>query len=175
MKQILFWGILTCCYSVQAQSLPDNQEAHYDFWVGQWSATWSEGEGLSGKGTNTITKTLDGKVIHEDFKILEGKSRGFKGTSISVFSPQLKQWKQAWADNQGGFIEFTGQIDGNKRIFQTAPKKSPSGGIVTQRMVFYDITMDTFTWDWEASNDEGKTWTLNWRIYYKRLPKATGE
>ena len=38
-----------------------------------------------------------------------------------------------------------------------------------QRMVFYNISKDKFDWNWESSKDNGKTWTLNWKLNYTRL------
>jgi hypothetical protein len=35
-------------------------------------------------------------------------------------------------------------------------------------MVFYDIKKDSFTWDWEGTQDGGETWNLLWRINYTR-------
>jgi len=35
-------------------------------------------------------------------------------------------------------------------------------------MIFSNIQKDSFLWDWESSSDEGKTWTTNWKINYKR-------
>ena len=144
-------------------------EEYFDFWVGKWEVSWNETEGQKGRGTNVIEKTLDGNVIQENFRILEGHNRGFKGTSITVYQPQFKRWKQAWADNNGGYYDFKGKFDGNKRIFQTGIFELEDGRRFTQRMVFYDIKKDSLTWDWESSNDGGETWQLNWRIFYKRM------
>lgn len=140
----------------------------FDFWVGKWDATWDEGNGIIGKGTNEITKKLDDKVIHENFQILEGQSKGFKGTSISVFQPKFKRWKQAWADNQGGYYDFTGEFDQNTRIFKTQ-NTNKSGNKIVARMVFKEIKENSFLWDWESSEDGGKTWKLLWRINYQRI------
>ena len=153
--------------NAQEIALPENLEQYFDFWLGKWDASWDEGDGKQGKGTNHITKIMDGKVVQEDFRILSGKSKGFKGGSLSVYQVRKKQWKQAWADSQGGYFDFTGKFDGNKRIFQTTPDSTG----FTQRMVFYDIQENQFTWDWEASKDGGKTWKLNWRIFYVRAEK----
>lgn len=156
--------------SVNAQNRIDElkPEQYFDFWVGEWELSWTDNEGNPGKGTNVIEKILDGKVIQEHFQSIGGKLEGYKGTSISVYNPQRESWHQAWADNQGGYIDMKGSIDGNKRIFQTGARPGPQGGSIISRMVFYDITENSFTWDWESSTDEGKTWTLNWRINYKR-------
>lgn len=138
----------------------------FNFWEGTWEGTWPEGE-KEGKATNFIEWTTGGKVLQENFEVYQGQNKGFFGTSISVFNTKAKVWKQAWADNQGGYFDFTGAFDGDKRIFQTTPREV-NGGIFQQRMVFYNLTQNAFTWDWESTNDGGKTWTLNWRIEYKR-------
>lgn len=158
-------------YSLHAQTVPVREDvtAHYDFWVGEWNATWQEGDNGTGRGTNRIEKTLDGMVLQEHFRVHEGQQAGFKGTSISVYNPNTQQWKQAWADNQGSYFDFTGATDGDKRIFRTAVTELAGGNLFVQRMVFYDITNDAFTWDWESSTDGGTTWTLNWRINYTRI------
>lgn len=172
MRLSLLLLLITICLSPDVRAQDDisdlQPEAYFDFWVGSWEATWDEAEGKMGSGTNLIEKTLDGRVLQENFRILEGQNKGFKGTSISVYRPNNGQWRQAWADNNGGYFDFTGKVDGNKRIFQTTPIDRGGGNMFTQRMVFYDITDDSMTWDWESSNDGGETWTLNWRIYYKR-------
>lgn len=136
----------------------------YDFWVGDWTATWIKKDGTKIQGTNRIEKTLDGKVLQEHF---HDPSTNFKGTSISVFNPVTKVWHQAWADNQGGYYNFIGETLGDKRIFKTLPKTKGTK-VIVQRMVFYNITEQSMTWDWESSNDGGLNWNLNWRIEYTR-------
>lgn len=144
-------------------------EAYFDFWLGGWEVTWEEANGDTGRGTNFIEKTLDGKVIQENFRVNHGQMEGFMGTSISVYNPRTNTWKQAWADNQGGYFDFTGKVDGTKRIFQTEIREIGEDTLFTQRMVFYDITNDSLKWDWESSVDGGKSWNLNWRINYKKV------
>lgn len=168
-KAVLLFLFLTVSANAQVKSEKLNPDGYFDFWIGKWEVSWDEGSDKKGRGTNTIEKTLDGKVIQENFRITEGNNAGFKGTSISVYQPKFERWKQAWADNNGGYFDFTGQLDGKKRIFQTEVRKLEDGSKSIQRMVFYDITNESLTWDWEASKDGGKTWTLNWRIFYSRI------
>ncbi len=144
-------------------------EAYFDFWLGKWEVSWEEGDRATGRGTNFIEKTLGGKVIQENFRVNEGQMKGFMGTSISVYNPRINTWKQAWADNQGGYFDFTGKIDGTNRIFQTDIQEIGPDTLFTQRMVFYDITQDSLKWDWESSVDGGETWVLNWRINYIKI------
>jgi hypothetical protein len=167
MKTILlpFIFIILACTPTFAQ---EDDKAWFDFWVGKWEATWTESDGKIGRGTNTITKTLDNTVIQENFKVDEGSSKGYLGTSISVYNPQKKTWHQGYADNQGAYFNLIGERQGDKRIFKTEMVKQGEKQVF-QRMVFYNITESTMIWDWESTQDGGKTWTLNWRINYKRI------
>ena len=168
MKKLIVILFTATTFSAFSQPLSELDSSEYfDFWVGEWKVSWDEGNGVEMLGTNTITKSLDGKVLQEHFRITKGKNAGFKGTSISVYQPRYNRWKQAWADNQGGYYDFTGRFDGNKRIFQTKIFERGDQRI-QQRMVFYDIKKDHMTWDWELSTDGGETWQLQWKIYYDR-------
>ena len=153
-----------CACHVSAQSLAVQDSTLFDFWVGEWDLTWTNADGKTDKGTNSIRKILDGKVIQENFSEAHGS---FKGTSITVYNPTKKTWHQAWADNRGGYYDFEGAVEEKKRIFKTQTK-NVNGEKVIQRMVFYDIAPDALTWDWEISKDGGATWQLQWRIYYTK-------
>lgn len=162
---LLLLGLISIM-SVRAQELDTLN--YFDFWVGHWDLTWDEGDGQKGKGTNHIEATLNGRVIQENFKAIEGQSKGYLGTSISVYHPQSKEWKQTWADNQGSYLLFHGFKEGDKRFFQSEPTMRNGKKLVT-RMTFYDIEQDQFKWDWESSVDGGETWKLQWRIFYTRM------
>ncbi|WP_258103456.1 hypothetical protein [Marinoscillum sp. MHG1-6] len=165
---LLFWLFGLMCFFTHSQSLMELDTTEYfDFWVGEWQVAWDEGNGVEVLGTNTIAKSLDDKVIIENFRITRGKSAGFKGMSMSVYQKRFKRWKQVWSDNQGGYFDFTGAVDGDKRMFATAVTEK-NGKQQQQRMVFYDIEENSMTWDWEKTEDGGKTWSLLWRIFYTR-------
>lgn len=167
MRRLILQVILIVMVSQNIAAQSDVNK-WFDFWVGRWDASWDEGEGKLGKGTNTITKVLDGTVVQEDFVITDGLQKGFKGMSLSVLGANSKQWHQAWADNQGGFYNLIGERNADVRVFKTPPR-TVGGKEIVQRMVFKDVKTDSFTWDWEKSEDGGKTWKLEWRIDYKRL------
>lgn len=162
MRKILYVILLWSTGSLYGQSLTAQDSTLFDFWIGEWNLTWTNAEGKIDKGTNRITKILDGKVIQENFSDAVGN---FKGISISVYNPTKKTWHQAWADNQGGYYDLEGQVEGEKRIFKTQVKEL-NGEKIIQRMVFYNINFNSLTWDWELSRDGGVTWQLQWRISY---------
>ncbi len=161
--------VLLSGVAANAQNLEElDSTAYFDFWVGRWRVFYDQGEGVKEYGINVIDKILDGKVVRETFELTGGNSAGFKGTSLSVFQARFNRWKQAWADNQGGYFDLEGEFTANKRIFKTRVVER-GGKKMQQRMVFYDITPNSFTWDWEMSADGGETWQLSWRIYYERI------
>lgn len=166
---ILFILLFLGSTQAYAQSNIDStQLGLFDFWVGEWNLTWETLDGSTGHGNNRVQKILDGTVIYENFEATDaGKMTGYKGKSFTVYNPQSGTWKQTWVDNERAYLEFTGHIEGDKRIFRRSFKNN-SGDRIIQRMVFYDIKQNSFTWDWERSSDGGNHWELMWRIHYKR-------
>lgn len=167
MKKAILGSILSLLVLTTTAQIVPVDSTSFDFWLGKWDVSWENADGSLGSGTNHIFNRLDGKIIEENFSITEGKQKGFLGMSISVFDPVKEEWHQAWADNQGGYFDFIGDIDGDKKIFKTNPLVQKDN-VIIQRMVFYNIKNDSFTWDWESTKDGGRTWQLNWRIEYTR-------
>ena len=134
-----------------------------DFWLGEWNLTWQ-----GGQGTNSITRRFGDCVIEENF---EGQmpTGVFKGHSVSVYDPQLGEWRQTWVDNQGGFLAFRGgpDEDGVMRLYGEA-RTLPDGNTQITRMSWVDVTKDSFDWHWERSLDDGETWQMAWQIHYER-------
>lgn len=168
MKRIIILlCLLTPALSLQAQegqeitkpcSAPEADQ--FDFWIGKWDLTWGE----DGKGTNVVTREMNGCVIRENF---EDPVSPFRGMSVSVYHPTRKKWLQTWVDDSGGYLDFEGGFkDGKMTLSRTAAL--PDGTKRRQRMVFYNIDPNALDWDWETSEDGGKTWNLKWRIHYQR-------
>jgi hypothetical protein len=136
---------------------PENQ---FDFWLGEWEACWNENE----RGTNHVTRILDGKIIQEDFN--GAPASELHGLSFSAYDPERKLWCQTWVDNSGGYLDFTGLFqDGQMVLSRNAIVR---GEKCKQRMVWYNIEPDRFDWNWERSDDEGLTWRVLWQIKYTR-------
>jgi len=133
---------------------PENQ---FDFWLGEWDVTWGE----DGKGTNRIERTLSRKVIQENFMTPD-----FQGMSVSVYDTERKLWCQTWVDNNGTYLDFTGNFEDGKMILMR--DAIVRGEACKQRMVWYDIQDDKFEWNWERSDDGGKTWRVLWQIHYTK-------
>lgn len=141
------------------------EASQFDFWVGKWQLDWKDPDGTIKNGTNAVNKILGSCVIEENFT--SGDSTFF-GKSVSVYNPAKKLWQQTWVDNSGAYLDFTGGMEGDKMILKRKAV-TKKGTEVLQRMVFYGISNSEFYWDWEYSSDEGKTWSLVWKIHYTRM------
>lgn len=135
-------------------------EQQFDFWLGGWDCRWGE----DGKGTNTVARILDGKIIQEDFVASD-----LHGISFSSCEPERKLWCQTWIDNQSTYLDFTGRFeDGKMILLRDAVVR---GEACKQRMVWHDLQVDRFEWNWERSDDGGETWCVLWQIRYTRISR----
>ena len=132
-------------------------ETQFDFWLGEWDVRWSE----DGSGSNRVERILDGKVIQESFA-----STDLHGISVSSYDHERKLWCQTWVDNSGSYLDFTGQFEDGKMILNR--DAIVKGKACKQRMVWHDIEENRFEWDWERSDDNGRTWRTLWEIHYTR-------
>jgi hypothetical protein len=138
------------CSSPEARQL--------DFWIGDWDCTWGE----NGVGSNSIRAILDGCVIEEHFDA--NPTADFRGQSLSMYNAVLGRWEQTWVDNAGNSWALTGGMENGRMIFGC----DEVGASAKLRMVFFDIEPDRFEWTWERSEDEGRTWNVQWQIHYRR-------
>jgi hypothetical protein len=141
------------------------EAAQFDFWLGSWNLEWKNEKGETEKGTNTITKTLGGCVIEENFS---NAGNLFSGKSVSVYNTNKKLWQQTWVDNSGGYLDFTGGLDDGKMILSRRGVNR-LGKEVMQRMVWYDVSENELYWNWESSSDNGQTWKTLWKIHYTKI------
>lgn len=142
------------------------EQKQLEFWVGEWDLTWpGNNPGEVAHGTNSIKRILDGCIVEETFS--GGDAMPLRGRSVSVYDIRARKWKQTWVDNEGGYLDLTGESKDGQMILACESLRA-DGTKGLQRMVFKNITHDEFDWSWEASKDGGKTWTVAWPIHYKR-------
>src|SRR5262249_49789796 len=140
-------------------------------WIGDWDLLSRQrvapdrDEWREERAVNHVRAILDGKVIQEEF---DGRqlSKPLQGLSLSVYHAPSKKWKQTWVDSHGSYLDFVGEYRDGKMIFSRTAQVQ--GRAILQRMCFENIKPDQFTWKWERSTDEGKTWLLLWELEYHR-------
>jgi hypothetical protein len=172
MKVILLLGALWLAMAALGQATPPKpcstpEFRQFDFWVGDWDLSWpGKASQPEQHGSNRVVSEFDGCVIHENFSS-PAVNPPYLGTSVSVFTPQLQKWQQTWVDNQGGYLDFTGEFKDGEMIL-SREAVGPAGKKFLQRMVFRNIKQDSFDWSWESSTDGGATWKVQWPIHYQR-------
>ncbi len=162
---LLLFVLTTSSFAQNGQQLSGHE---MDFWVGEWDLTWTV-NGDEGGGTNSVTKTLGGAVIHEHFSGIYGPNGGYLGESFTTFNPRSQTYYQTWVDMNGGYLDFTFNSEDDKYIF--IREVDFGQGPVRTRMVFYNIKPHSFTWDWQRYNFETEEWATNWQIIYQRKNK----
>lgn len=166
MKTFLCAAVMLASSAVQAQTYGcDSPESkQLDFWLGEWELSYVE-EGKQRKSRNRITKTLDGCAVLEEFTGAPGTK--LDGRSISTFDRFTQRWKQTWVDNTASYLDFNGGLEDGRMVF--ARQMQRDGKTIGQRMVFADVQRDSLKWQWQRSDDGGKSWTTQWEIDYRRV------
>ena len=151
-----------------AETRPCTTPGHrqFDFWIGEWDVTWPRKEAGTGRGVDRVRSELDGCVIYQEFDGGGEAGVDLQGISVSVYDPETGLWRQTWVDDEGGYLDFEGELrDGEMTLSREATRQ---GERFLQRMVYFNIARDSFDWRWERSDDGGRTWTLLWPIHYER-------
>jgi hypothetical protein len=169
IRALFLSTVLAGCGCAVAQTAPlhgcDSPESRqFDFWVGDWELSYKGPDGKVAASRNRITRILDGCVLLEQFAGAPGTK--LDGHSVSTYDRNTKQWKQAWVDNTGSYLDFTGGFADAKMVLSRDAERQ--GKRFKQRMVWQDIRADSFKWLWQRSDDGGSTWSTQWEIDYRR-------
>ena len=162
---LVLLGGMVLAQTSPAKPCSASEFRQFDFWVGDWDLTWPGPQGQPElHGHNRIERELNDCVIHEHFS--DQAEPPFQGTSVSTYSPKLAKWQQTWVDNQGSYLDFTGEFKDGQMVLTRGFDQQ--GKRVMQRMVFKNIKADSLDWSWERSDDGGATWKVVWPIHYQR-------
>ena len=137
----------------------------FDFWIGDWDVFGPDGQPV---GRNTITSMFADPaasgMLHEHWR---GKG-GVEGRSLNAYDGARGRWHQTWMDSTGDMLLLEGGlVDGAMVLEGRAPTGEDPTVMERQRI--------TWTHDgtevrqlWEASADDGATWTVAFDGRYRR-------
>ena len=143
---------------------PDHRA--FDFWVGTWEVTTvSDGKPA---GTNTISKVLNGCVLHENWAgTPNADGSQFVGQSFNAFDGQTGQWHQTWVDGSGGVLKLDGGLDGAVMVLE-GPRKAADGTDQRHRITWTPHDDGTVRQTWTMTTDDGRSWTTLFDGLYRR-------
>jgi hypothetical protein len=122
----------------------------FDFWVGDWDVTTSNGKLAGG---NRITPILGGCAIREEWK----GARGLSGTSLNMWDAAGKRWRQTWVDDRGNVLVLIGHYR-DARMSLEGEGPADNGATVRNRITWSRLSEGRVRQLWETSRDGGKTW-----------------
>lgn len=141
-------------------SNPEHRQ--FDFWIGEWEVQDSTGKIL---GHNTISRTLNGCALHEDWT---SASSGYAGNSYNLYDATQKQWHQTWVDTQGTLLQLDGEFKNGKMIL-TGETIGQNGSPILNRITWEPLAESRVRQLWESSSDHGETWRVLFDgIYIKK-------
>lgn len=154
------------CWSQRPCSTPEFRA--FDFWIGDWEV-YNNANGNKA-GTSHISLILDSCIILEEWTSAN-KTQGivYAGKSFNKYNPASGQWQQTWVDNVGASTEFLrGTAEKDKVTFYADHAWDRQGNPILRRLTFYKQNENKVRQHGERSVDEGKTWTTEYDLEYRR-------
>lgn len=135
-----------------------------DFWVGEWEGEFDLPGGGKGHATNRITNNEFGRcVIAEHFTAPTGS-----GASFGTWDRVGRRWVQTWVDVFGAYITLAGgPVARGPTRFELRTTEPIGANHAHYRMIWEDVKADSFTWRWQARQDDGG-YRDAWVIRYRR-------
>lgn len=152
-------------FSQKPCSKPEYRQ--FDFWIGEWEAFAPNG---NKGGDSKISLILDSCVILEEWTSASAvQGLIYTGKSFNSYNTATKQWQQTWTDNTGNTTEFLrGEGSEGKIVYYADKVMGPKGENFMRRLTFTKLSNDKVRQLGERSDDNGKTWTTEYDLEYRR-------
>jgi len=142
----------------------DPKARQFDFWVGEWDAVTPDGQKA---GSSVVQNVVEGCIILENWT----DPMGGTGKSINYYDPLEGKWHQDWVSSTGGIIHYVGEMSGGAMIL-TGELRLRGGTTKPARCTWTPQPDGRVRQMGEGSTDGGKTWTMQYDIYY--APRSKG-
>lgn len=144
-------------------AVPEHRQ--FDFWVGEWDVRPYTTPTAAPTALSVIERANGNCTIVENYYT----KGGYVGKSFNIYDAVERKWRQFWNDNGGTVIEFFGEYDtAEKAMKYRSESVNPQGQKQMGKMTFYNLGADKVRQLWEASTDDGKTWTIAFDGLYTR-------
>lgn len=140
------------------------ENRQFDFWLGEWSVVTTQGE--TPAGDSKIELILGDCVVQENWT--SAGNIGYSGKSYNIYNAALKRWEQYWVDNSGGNIFFYGGLKDGVMDYWTDEIPQPDGKKLKRHLQFIKLGPDLVRQFSRGSNDNGKTWFVEYDFRYNR-------
>lgn len=166
---VLVFCVIAGSAAASAQTPPPKpgcdrpEHRQFDFWIGDWDVTTPDGKPA---GRNSITREMNGCVIHERWAGLGG----LKGESFNIWHRESGRWHQTWVSDRGDLLLLDGRFhDG---AMQMTGASGPPDRPVANRISWSLVSDGTIRQHWEVSTDGGQTWKTAFDGRYHRMKNS---
>lgn len=132
----------------------------FDFWVGEWDVFNTEGIKV---GENTITRTMNGCVLHESYST----PTGYHGESFNTWDAPRGVWHQTWVDVGGLLLRLEGGLEGDTMVMRGETVR-PNGQRVLNRIAWQPNEDGSVRQHWQSSTDGGTSWATTFDGTYRK-------
>lgn len=137
------FGFLIGKWDSQGQIMVDQKSQKYQSFQGIWSARYD----------------WDGYAVFDDWKPIGVP--GASGPAVRTFNTQTKKWTMVYTPigaSPNAVWVMEGAFNGAGEMVATFSGKDRQQRAFTQRVRFFNIQPDQFSWEADRSYDGGKTW-----------------
>jgi hypothetical protein len=157
------------CVGVQYTDTPRDGQHDFDLEIGTWkthlkrrmhplagSTTWVEYDGVT-----VVHKIWNGKANMVELDAT-GPAGHFVGLNLRLYNPQSHQWSLNFASPVGGSfgVPTIGEFKDGRGEF--IDQETFNDRMILVRFVITMVTPDSWHFEQAFSDDEGKTWEINW-------------
>jgi hypothetical protein len=159
-----FFGILACVCVVLVAAAPvagqegdkpqpcsDPQYSQFDFWVGDWRVTDTDGVH---QGDNRVEKILGGCAIQENWT----GAKGTTGRSFNIWAKGRRSWHQTWVDSNGMLLRLDGGFTRGKMVLKGQTPIIGANGTLEHEISWEPLDDGSVRQVWRMSSDGGSTW-----------------
>lgn len=154
---------------VHEQPQEQDGRADFDFIVGRWNihhrrlrerlkgcTDWDEFDGT------TEDRSIVGGLGNLGEASLVLNATPLIASSMRLFDPQTRQWSVYFTNSLQGVLSppMTGGFADGRGEFYA--QETLEGKSVFTRLIWSDITANSFRWEQAFSADGGRTWETNW-------------
>jgi hypothetical protein len=126
--------------------------------VGDWEVVDTADNVL---GHNRVTREMRDCVIHEHWT----SARGMTGESFNIYDRSTATWHQTWVSSTGSLLLLDGGLVNGDMVLR-GETKGPNGTQL-QRITWRRLDGGSVLQLWEASSDDGATWSEAFRGIYR--------
>jgi hypothetical protein len=148
--------------ATQAAACSSEKHRQFDFWIGEWNVT----SGGQQAGTNSVSLIQNGCVLQENWQ--GAGEDGLSGTSFNIYDQANDKWHQTWVDSSGTLLELDGALVNGVMVLSGERPVRNGGGVALHRISFTPNEDGSVRQYWEASKDDGHTWSVLFDGLYVR-------